>query len=272
MNRRFASLTSAVVCLFLLTLSVRAQDPSAAIKALKTAAKGELTNLKNQITTKTETLEGELDTLAVNIFLNVTPLVPNGIDELERIFGDLAASAYNCFDMIFRDLETTASALLVGLPTPLLPDFMLGGCGEFDKFLASFSKELGKRQKKTDKLIKKIVKLVSKLDPDVRVNLKMDFTVAAPPKKLKIDSRRGGSDSTVANDGVLCVGGTVPPGTDVVVTITDPAGGTQNTIVTPNGATCRWRACFQNLAEGNYTIDATQVGGGQSANSGIGVP
>jgi hypothetical protein len=82
----------------------------------------------------------------------------------------------------------------------------------------------------------------------------------------------GGSDIAVADDGRLCVGGTADPtlnGGNVIATIVGP-NATLSTTVAVDPLTCRWRACFTDLREGNYAVSAHQ--GGATTTARIGVP
>ncbi|MBK9386320.1 MAG: hypothetical protein IPN34_16025 [Planctomycetes bacterium] len=89
---------------------------------------------------------------------------------------------------------------------------------------------------------------------------------------MKIQALMAGSDINVANDGRLCIGGTADPtlnAGNVVVTINGPNGVFSTTAVV-DPLSCRWRACFENLREGNYALAAHQ--GGATTTSRIGVP
>jgi hypothetical protein len=204
-------------------------------------------------------------------------------DGIEDAVGEYLVDLHALADTAMRNLEAAASTTLGNLGANS-NHFVIGGGGIIDGFMLKVGKGAFVIHKKLVGFLRKIARLL----PKVGLTIRMTFVVnplslpvaprpnltapSAPVRKLNLGAILASSDTTVADDGTLCAGGLADPAAgDVTVTITDPDGATSQQTVSVDGATGGWRACFSSLAEGNYTVDATQAGG-QSASGAIGVP
>jgi hypothetical protein len=207
------------------------------------------------------------------------------LEQLTELAIDALTAGYEEADDEVRLIEQFTSGAVGGQGAP--PEALMpGSCAEIEKFQKKLAGMLAKADAALLKDVKKAIATVDKA-LDARTNVVLAPTTvpdppapgpgsapqpSAPKKPVKIQALMAGSDVTVADDGRLCVGGTAEPtlnSGNVVITITGP-NSTVSTTAVIDPLTCRWRACFENLREGNYAVVAHQ--GGATATARIGVP
>ncbi|MBI3817293.1 MAG: hypothetical protein HY286_01275 [Planctomycetes bacterium] len=250
-----------------------AKQFGAAIKTAGATLKSSLKTLKSSFNSNAVGIYSSLKFGAINADAAMQSLYDLANDYMEDIqeAGQTAADA----------VADAGSAILAQIANNKTPhDLASGGCGALDKFVndtnTAVAKDAGAAMANLKKMNKDYLqKLGHLLTAQVLDSLGLGafagvFCVpkaagkVPAKKKFKMDATGGGSDSTVDNDGRICMGGTADPAKGAItVTITGPFGGVLTQQVNVDNK-CRWRACFPisgsnpTLPEGNYDIDAGQ--------------
>lgn len=187
--------------------------------------------------------------------------------------------AASIIDGVTADVWSRATAQGFTEMTPGLQGYLIGGCGEADKYKEGVEKiaeklisAMKKKHKKFQKDMAKIAAddvlvLLGEIVPgfgDLRAVVEIpvadpDPQPAAPAKPLKKNFTSSGRLASSSTSRLHIGGSAEPGGGDVTVTITGPDDVETEKDVSVN-EDCEWEAEFGSLPPGTYTVELEQDG------------